>query len=313
MDTKCLIDVLVLRSEGNFRIAAEQRGVSQPAFSRRIQALEAWVGAALIDRAGHPLQLTEAGRLFLPVAQKIVDLAEAGKADVQTLVLEENEKMRFSTLATLSQIFIPGWLKGLLPFIDVNKIVVKTEYGTIASYISALEANSVDFFVSYLDPKIGLPGVASAIASLTLGTETLVPVVSPNKDGSPRWWLPDRPEGPIPCLHTHSDDSPWPIKNHMENKYTGLIFRSVYDSSIGTALKEMAAEGFGLAWMPRTFVEADLTNGRLVRAAGPEDDIHVDIKIFRCLKSSQPRVEKFWNVLLQQQMRAFAPVQMAAD
>jgi LysR family transcriptional regulator, hypochlorite-specific transcription factor HypT len=52
MDTKCLIDVLVLRSEGNFRIAAEQRGVSQPAFSRRIQALEAWVGAALIDRAG---------------------------------------------------------------------------------------------------------------------------------------------------------------------------------------------------------------------------------------------------------------------
>jgi len=36
----------------------------------------------------------------------------------------------------------------------------------------------------------------------------------------------------------------------MENKYSGLIFRSVYDSSIGTALKEMAAEGFGLAWMP---------------------------------------------------------------
>lgn len=68
-------------------------------FQCRTQALEIWIGAQLIDRSSQPSQLTEVGKLFLPVAQKIVDFAEAGKAEVQTKVLEETEKMRFQRLA----------------------------------------------------------------------------------------------------------------------------------------------------------------------------------------------------------------------
>ncbi len=302
MELKWLEDFLALSTTGNFRIAAQQRCVSQPAFSRRIQALEAWIEAPLIDRTSQPSQLTEAGQLFRPVAQEIVDLARAGKKDIQTQVLNDKEKMRFSTLGTLSQIFVPGWLKSLQPFIDASQYVVKTEYGTVLSYFSALEENAVDFFISYLDPRIGLKGDATIFTSLKLGEESLVPVASPNDDGSPRWWLPDRPDGPIPCLHTLSDDSPWPIKNHMENRYSDLVFKSVYESSIGTTLKAMAVEGFGLAWLPQTLVASDLASGRLVRAAERSDDILVDIKIFRCSKYNEPRVDKFWRVLQQHQI-----------
>lgn len=80
----------------------------------------------------------------------------------------------------------------------------------------------------------------------------------------------------------------------MEKTYSHLTFRSVYDSSIGTTLKEMAVEGFGLAWLPRTLVSDDLASGRLVRAAESADDILVGINIYRCLKYQEPRVEKFW-------------------
>ncbi len=264
MELKWLEDFLVLSKAGNFRIAAQQRCVSQPAFSRRIQALEAWMETPLIDRTCQPSQLTEAGKLFWPVAQEIVNLAKAGKEDVQMQVLDDKEKMRFSTLGTLSQIFMPGWLKSLQPFIDASQYVVKTEYGTILSYFLALEDNAVDFFISYLDPTIGLQGDAGIFASLKLGEESLVPVASPNDDGTPRWWLADKPEGPIPCLHTLSDDSPWPIKNHMQDRYGDLTFKSVYESSIGTTLKAMAVEGFGLAWLPRTLVADELA-----RSSGP--------------------------------------------
>lgn len=300
MEIKWLIDFLVLKAEGNFRIAADQRNVSQPAFSRRIQALELWVGTQLFDRSCQPAQLTEAGKIFLPVAQKIVDLAEAGKTDIQTRILEENALMRFSTLGTLSQIFLPAWLKSLQPYIDATQFVVKTEYGTISNYFSALEDNSVDFFISYLDPSVGSVSDAKIFSSLTLGAESLVPVASPEKDGTPRWWLPDKPVQSIPCLHTLSNHSPWPIKKHMESRYSDLSFKSVYDSSIGTTLREMAIEGFGLAWMPLTLIKDDLATGRLVRAAEPADDICVDIKIYRCLKYNETRVEQFWNVLLKQ-------------
>ena len=145
MELKWLEDFLALSSSGNFRIAAEQRCVSQPAFSRRIQALENWTEARLIDRSVQPARLTEAGQLFHPIAQKIVDQAKAGKSEIQTLVREHNQRIRFVTLSSLAQVFLPGWLKSLQPFIDTSQFVVKTEYDTIADYFSALENNSVDF------------------------------------------------------------------------------------------------------------------------------------------------------------------------
>ncbi len=306
MELKWLEDFLTLCSTGNFRLAAEQRCVSQPAFSRRIQALEAWVEAPLIDRSHQPSQLTEAGKLFQIVAQDIVDLAEAGKSSVQKQILDDKEKMRFATLGTLAQIFIPGWLKTLQPFIDANQFSVKTEYGTIVSYFAALVDNSVDLFVSYAVPEIGMQLDTTLFTSLKLADESLVPVASPNADGTRRWWLPDNPAGPIPCLHTLSNFSPWPIKDHMEGKYNNLTFKSVYESSNGTTLMAMAVEGFGLAWMPRTLVADELASGRLIRAAEKADDIRVEIRIYRCLKNNEPRVEKFWDAMVQQEKHLHA-------
>jgi len=68
MDLKWLEDFLCLSNTGNFRVSSEQRCVSQPAFSRRIKALETWVGADLFDRSCHPVVLTDAGKVFKPVA-----------------------------------------------------------------------------------------------------------------------------------------------------------------------------------------------------------------------------------------------------
>lgn len=306
MELKWVKDFLALNRVGTFRMAAQQRSVSQPAFSRRIQALEAWIEATLIDRTGQPSQLTEAGRLFLPVAQRIADLAEAVKEDVQTLTMEDKERIRFSTLSTLAQIFLPSWLKSLQPFIAADQFVVKTEYGAIADYFAAVEDSSVDFFICYEDPNNKFFNRKSVFSSLKLGEETLVPVISPDDNGAPRWWLPDRPTGIIPCLHTLTEHSPSPVRYHMKNKYAHLNFRSIYESSIAPTLKAMAIEGFGLAWIPSAEVEADLATGRLVRAGEPADNINVEIKIYRSLKNNEPRVEKFWQALLQQ--RACQPL-----
>jgi LysR family transcriptional regulator, hypochlorite-specific transcription factor HypT len=297
METKWLEDFLALSASGNFRLTALQRNVSQPAFSRRIQALEAWIEAPLLDRSCHPSQLTAAGRLFLPVAQEIVDIAEAAKAAVQTQITQEKEKIRFSTLSTIAQIFMPVWLKRLQPFIDAGQFVVNTEYVGFSSHFSALEHNDVDFFIGYMDPKIALQHDESMFASLLLGKESLIPVCSPQENGRPRWWLPKEQAEPISCLHSFPENSPWPIKFHMDTRYGNLDFKSVYDSSTGTSLKAMAIEGFGMAWLPHTLVVNELQTGQLVRAADPKDDILVDIRIFRSLNYQEPRVIKFWEVL----------------
>jgi len=50
MDTKWLEDFISLAETGSFSRSAEMRHVTQPAFSRRIQSLESWLGTDLIDR-----------------------------------------------------------------------------------------------------------------------------------------------------------------------------------------------------------------------------------------------------------------------
>jgi hypothetical protein len=54
MDTKWLEDFVSLAETGSFSRTAQLRHVTQPAFSRRIQSLEAWAGADLVDRSSYP-------------------------------------------------------------------------------------------------------------------------------------------------------------------------------------------------------------------------------------------------------------------
>lgn len=299
MEIKWLEDLIALASTGNFRLAAEQRNVSQPAFSRRIQALEAWVGASLVDRSCQPACLTEAGGTFVCVAQRIVMAAYQSRDAITAQALGKAEKIRFSTLSTLAQFFMPGWLKSLQPFIETDQFLVRTDFGTVAQYLAALEENVVDLFVCYDDPSAGFNTDPARFTSLKLGSETLVPVVAPDANGAPLWWLPDRPTGPVPYLHTGNTLSLWPIKAHLEKRYGDLTFCTVYETSIATAMKAMAIEGYGVAWIPRAIVADDLTAGRLVRAASRADDIAVDIKVFRCTDFDAPRVAAFWKTLLE--------------
>lgn len=60
MSFKLIEDFLSLAKSKNFSRAAEERNVTQPAFSRRIQQLETWIGVPLVDRSTYPTKLTQA-------------------------------------------------------------------------------------------------------------------------------------------------------------------------------------------------------------------------------------------------------------
>lgn len=298
MDLNWIEDFLALCKCGNFRISSEQRYVSQPAFSRRIKSLETWIGATLIDRSCQPVQLTEAGALFEPVAQEIVRLAYLSRNNIKAQMREEREKIRFSTLSTLAQFFMPGWLKGLQPDIESELFSVRTDFGNIEDYLCGLDQGDVDFFVCYEDPSERVLNDTRKYTSLHLGVEVLVPVVSPDRKGRPRWWLPSNPDEVIPYLKTQSTPALWPVQHHLEKRYGNLSFLLVYEATIATALRSMAIEGYGVAWIPLSIVVDELERGRLVRAGDVKDEIKLDIKIYRNTNPIGLQAEKFWKALL---------------
>ncbi|MGL5501810.1 MAG: LysR family transcriptional regulator, partial [Plesiomonas shigelloides] len=76
IETKWLHDFLVLAEKRNFSAAAALRNVTQPAFSRRIRALEHALNTELVNRDTHPLTLTASGKQFHATARSLLNQME---------------------------------------------------------------------------------------------------------------------------------------------------------------------------------------------------------------------------------------------
>jgi LysR family transcriptional regulator, carnitine catabolism transcriptional activator len=81
METRRLAAFLAVVDEGTFTSAADELGVSQPAVSQAVRALEAELGAVLFHRVGRGARLTDAGRaLVLPARHALRDVDAARQA-----------------------------------------------------------------------------------------------------------------------------------------------------------------------------------------------------------------------------------------
>jgi DNA-binding transcriptional LysR family regulator len=69
----------------SFSAAADSLLLSQPSLSEQIRRLEAELGVALFTRAGRGVELTEAGRLFMPHAERTLAEAEAAADSVRPI------------------------------------------------------------------------------------------------------------------------------------------------------------------------------------------------------------------------------------
>jgi DNA-binding transcriptional LysR family regulator len=110
MDVQQLKNFLVLCNTLNFRKAADQINIVQPALSKQIQLLENEVGALLFNRSSRTVNLTEAGLFFQHEANRI--LQDLNKAIIRTAQLHNGEagEIRVTHASSAMNTVVPSFL-----------------------------------------------------------------------------------------------------------------------------------------------------------------------------------------------------------
>lgn len=293
MNLTWLEDFLALAGSGNFSRAASDRHMTQPAFSRRVRALEEWLGVALFDRSTHPVTLTETGQWFQPVAQDMLARVARVPDEARAVADAGSATLRFASTHALSFTFLPTWLRGLESGAPMGPIQLVSD---VMQQCEALMLQGrIQFLLCHWHAQV--PGRLDPAnhRSVTVGSDTLVPVSSPGKNGKPQHLL--SAGGKHAPILAYSSESG--LGRIVRTLRSGAFEKSrsepVFTAHLASVLKTMALDGRGVAWLPLSLIAEELAEGRLVAAGGPEWAIELDIRLFRSNAAAPPAAENFWR------------------
>lgn len=289
-----LEDFLALAATGNFSRAAEERHSSQPAFSRRIRALEEWVGADLFDRSSQPAQLTEVGEWFTGVAQELIARVSRIPGDAKRVAEASSVTLRIASTHALSFTFLPRWLRSLESTTTVGPVELMSD---MLQRCEALMLQSkVQFVLSHAHPDAQGALDREPFRSALIGKDVLVPVSAPDQQGEPLHRLAPQTGRPMAVLEYTGESGLGRIMHavvgrKLEHVQTAIVFTA----HLASVLRTMVLDGRGLAWLPRTLVDEDLACGRMVAAASPDWDVPLEIRLYRDAQLLGTAAEDFWR------------------
>ncbi len=299
MEVGWLEDFISLASTGNFSRSADERNISQSAFSRRIRALEHWLGADLIDRSRFPTTLTPAGHSFYQTALDVVRILQRERAEFRGLVKRDARTVRICATHTLAIHFVPAWIAALRRAEGTGELNVKMMAADLHDCGQALMEGACDLVLAYNTSAIPSMFGLSRFEATGIGADTVIPVSAVSDDGAPRHSIDATLDEPFPLL-AYSNNSYLGrlVGSALENWDLSRRARPSYESSLVEALKGMALAGEGIAWLPRSAISSELGTGRLTTCARHADfGLAVEIRAYRRAERERSIVEHVWRAV----------------
>ena len=300
METKWLEDFVSLADTRSFSRSAQLRHVTQPAFSRRIQSLEAWAGTDLVDRSSYPTRLTPAGETLYSQALEMLQSLQSTRAMLRGHTSAGQDMIEFAVPHTLAFTFFPAWVSSL-----------REKFGPMKSRLIALNVHdavlrlvegSCDLLIAYHHDSQPFQLDPGRYEMVTLGQEVLAPYSKPNAEGAPLFSLPGRAGLPLPYLGY----APGAYLGHvvdlmLKQSSTAIHLDRVYETDMAEGLKAMALEGHGVAFLPYSAVKKELRAKKLV-SASEQLKMTMEIRIYRKKpasngESAKSHAQALWTYL----------------
>jgi DNA-binding transcriptional LysR family regulator len=259
MDTRQLQAFCAVVEKKSFSQAAEQLGVTQPAVSLQVRALEERVGQTLLDRSGRRVEPTEAGERLYRSAQRMLALEEQ--------LLEEVSADDGRIAGTLAIGASTGPGAHLVPLLLCE---FQAEHSDLHVALSIWDTQTVIDKVAERQLELGVVGALRRHRSLEfepLARDEIVLAVPPGHAAAGGTITVDELKKETLIVMQEGAGVRQVVEEELRR--AGLRLRGVepkLELGLQESVKSAVAGGYGVSFISRTAIEGELAAGRLAAA-----------------------------------------------
>lgn len=278
MDLDDLQLFLAVLRAGSVTGAARDLRLTQPAVSKRLQDLEAQLGAALFDRLPRGVRPTEAGRTLRPHAERMLAMAEAAEADLLALSQLKRGRLAIGASTTIGSYLVPslfGRFRRRHPEVTLSLEIANTAQVQAAVLDDRLDCGMTEGFVS-----------SDALEVEVFAEDDMLAIVAPGDPLLARGRLRTRDLAELPILMREAGSGSRDVVEAALAK-RGLQIEPTMSLGSTEALKNAVAAGLGVAIVSRLTVELELSTGRLLPLPVSDLNIHRALHLLR-LRNKRP-------------------------
>lgn len=255
MDLHVLKTFITAAEFNHFRKTADRLYISQPSVTVHIKQLEKELGVTLFDRKGKKIKLTEAGRLYLHHARRLLDIYEEGISNLQSFNQGYNTELKVAISPLIADNVLPFVLKQYLethPQVEISVEIIE----------------SVEIETAVLNEKVDiglscLPCFSSELDQTLLFSDKVI-LVAPHdgRDFESAYPLEEEELLASNYLFTHNHPAYWDELCHtIKQFYPNTRMMKVSQTHI---TKRFIVEGLGVSYLPSSSVRRELLEGRLL-------------------------------------------------
>nr|WP_281721476.1 LysR family transcriptional regulator [Nitrosomonas nitrosa] len=302
MEIRWLNDFLAVAQTHSFTKAAELRHTSQAALSRRIQQLEAWLGARLIDRAVYPSRLTAQGERFVEQATEMLKLAAESRQEASKGIRSSSNSLRIALPLFIATHLLPMWWRTW--FVGRSTPNCEAIPTNLHDAVTALVSESADLLLCYVNPLLPIQLESGRFDRHVLMRDTLRPYAAPS--------LVERMRSSGDTLMSERTN----LLLFSEGTYLGQLVREIMEthelqvtghrtfrSDMADVLCEMSVEGHGIAWLPGCCADVRVARGELMGVGDDRWSLELSYTAYRNLGNRNPALLDVWNAMRGEQGR----------
>ncbi len=286
-------DIIAVLRAGSLNRAAEQRFLTQPAFSRRIKSIEDYIGVELIDRTHKPAQLRGP---VVEQQQKLEQLA-AGLRDLLYALRQQDRQVKnrvvIASQHAITTSVAPSLIKELASDLDTQ---IRLRSANRSECFTLLVTKQADLTLTYRSPDEDLPIGGEFLEQIDFGEELFVPVFASAGLGELN---AQYRSGEVPVIIYPPDVFLGEVMRReiLPRLRDQLFLKEKAESALTLAALQLALAGVGVAWVPQSLAAKEIGYGNLTELSHLFGQARLRIGATRLSGSKSPAEQDVWTVI----------------